>query len=295
MCPNPKVSVIIPIYNSERFLKESIDSVLNQTYPNIEVIAINDGSTDKSLQILEEYKNKINVINQENMGLAETANTGIRKISGVWLKWLSPDDVLYPNAIEILAEEAKKLPENTILYSNWDIIDENGEIIRNFHESNYNNLNNFEFNVRLLDGQQININTCLIPKSLFEKGCLMQNLDDIATIDYDFFVRSGILYNTNFYLVEKNLIKYRIHQGQASHKNIIKSLNYLNEIREDILSKLDEQTKNRYLVFLKKYSDNKKFDKKTMEIGLKIITKLLPDNISNRMLVFYLNKIRSGR
>jgi len=76
----------------------------------------------------------------------------IKKINGKWFKWFSPDDVLYPDAIEILVNEIKKFSDNTIVYSNWNLIDENNKKLRNFSESNYNELNNFEFNVRLLDG-----------------------------------------------------------------------------------------------------------------------------------------------
>lgn len=290
-----RVSVIIPVYNSEKFLKESLESVIHQTYSDVEIIVVNDGSTDKSLEILKQYEDKITIINQENMGLSEAVNAGIKKMSGNWLKWLSPDDILYPNAVEILVKEAKKLPENTILYSNWEMIDENGKKLRDFAESNYNKLDNFEFNVRLLDGQQINVNTTLIPTSLFKKGCLMQNLDDITAIDYNFFLRSGILYKMNFYLVEKTLLKYRIHSKQISHKNISQSLTYLDKIRDDILSNFDEKTKNKYCSSLKKYSSNKNINKKIMKSGLNIITKLLPENISDKMLIFYLNKIRKGR
>jgi len=145
--PNDMVSIVIPVYNSEKFLRDSLESVIHQTYSNIEIIAINDDSTDNSLEILKQYEDKIMIINQQNMGLAQAVNAGIKKMSGHWLKWLSPDDLLYPDAIEILVKEAKKLPENTILYSNWELIDESGKKLRNFSESNYNDLESFEFNV----------------------------------------------------------------------------------------------------------------------------------------------------
>ena len=134
------VSVVIPVYNSEKFLAESIESVLNQTYKNIEVITIDDGSTDKSLDILQQFSDKITVISQPNQGLAVALNAGIKKIHGKWFKWFSPDDILYPDAIEILVEEASKLPDNTIIYSNWELIDEDNNILRRHSESNYNNL-----------------------------------------------------------------------------------------------------------------------------------------------------------
>jgi glycosyltransferase involved in cell wall biosynthesis len=292
---NDKVSVVIPVYNSEKFLKESLESVLNQTYSNIEIITVNDGSTDGSLEILRQYENKITIINQKNLGLAEAVNAGIKKMSGHWMKWLSPDDVLYSNAIEFLVAEAKKVPENTILYSNWKMIDEKGNRIRDFYESNYNNLDSFEFNTRLLDEQQINVNTVLIPVSLFKNGCVMRTLNDTIAVDYDFFLRAGIIYNMKFHLIEKNLLKYRIHTSQTSHKNILKSLKYLVQLKKDLLLELDKSTRNKYEISLKKYSKNKKISRKLMEFGLKIVTKLLPESLSEQILVFYLNKIRNGR
>jgi len=290
-----KVSVIIPVYNSEKFLKESLESVIHQTYSDVEIIAINDGSTDNSLEILKKYENKITIINQKNMGLAEAVNAGIKKMSGHWLKWLSPDDILYPNAIEILVEEAKKLPENTILYSNWTIIDNKGKRLRDFYESNYNELSNFDYNVRLLDGQQINVNTTLIPHLLFLKNLSMNPLIDIILVDYDFFLRAGLLHQTRFFLIEKPLIKYRIHGSQQSHQKILASLKNLEVRKNEILSSLTNETNNQYSEALKKYKKTKSIQKKSMETGLKIISKILPNSLTDKMLVFYLNKIRQGR
>ena len=290
-----KVSVVIPVYNSEGFLTESIESVLNQTYKNIEILAINDGSTDKSSEILQRYGDKIIVLSQQNQGLASVLNTATKKIKGKWFKWFSPDDLLYPEAIQILVDEAKKLPENTIIYSNWELIDHNNKKLRGFSESNYNSLGNFEFNVRLLDGQQINVNTALIPTSLFDRGCLFRDLEDQAAIDYDFFLRAGILYYTDFHLVSDSLLKYRIHSNQFSHKNISKTLTNLSYIRNEILSKLNNSKREQYLDSLEKYKRQKPLPKKTMELGLEFARKTLPDWITDRLLIFYLNKIRRYR
>jgi len=244
---NYLVSVVIPVYNSEKFLAECIESVLNQTYKNIEIIAINDGSTDDSLKILETYSDKITIISQKNQGLASALNAGLDKINGKWFKWFSPDDVMYPNAIEILVKKGDEMGDNCIVYSNWEMIDETGKFLRHFSESNYNDLDNFDFNVRLLDGQQINVNTTLIPTSLFSKGCNIQDLKDPVSIDYDFFLRAGILFEAKFHLISSNLIKYRIHTEQTSHQNILQSLSYLSKIRNDVLSKLNDSTRKKYL------------------------------------------------
>lgn len=292
---NDKVSVGIPVYNSEKFLSQTIESVLNQTYDNIEIIAIDDGSTDNSLKILKQYSDKIKIISQTNQGLAAALNAGIKKINGKWFKWISPDDILYPNAIEILVNEAKKLPENTIVYSNWELIDENNKKLGDFSESNYNNLEKFEFNIRLLDGQQINVNTTLIPCLLFEKGCSIQNIKDSIMIDYDFFLRAVLLYDTAFHLIPKSLLKYRMHSSQLSHKNIANSLKHLTEVQNQILSKLDNSKRQQYQNAIAEYNQTKPISKKTMEFGLKIVSSTLPDWFSDKLIVFYLNKIRRTR
>ena len=289
------VSVVIPVYNSEKFLAESIESVLNQTYENIEIIAVDDGSTDSSSKILQKYSDKIIILSQKNQGLVTALKTGVNKMDGKWFKWLSPDDVLFPNAIETLVKTAKKFPNNTIFYSNWDIIDENGKQLRKFTESNYNNLSTFEYNIRLLDGQQINVNTSLIPIQFFEKKCLFRQLKDPVTIDYDFFLRASLFFDAKFHLIKKSLVNYRINKNQLSHTNITKTLSYLKELRNEVLSQISDKEHKTYLEGLSKYEKNKSISKKTLELGLKFSTKALPNQITDKLLVFYLNKIRRTR
>jgi len=292
---NDLVSVVIPVYNSEKFLSEAIESVLNQTYQNIAILAIDDGSTDDSLKILKKYYNKIKIISQKNQGLARSLNTALKEISGKWFKWMSPDDVLYPEAIYELVNQAKKLSVNSIVYSNWELIDENNKKLRDFEESNYNDLTNFEFNVRLLDGQQINVNTSLIPVTLFQQGCKIQDVEDPVAIDYDFFLRAAILYNASFYLIPKSLLKYRIHKKQLSHKNISNTLNYISKVRTQILSNLDTSKKEQYTTALKEYQKKMPLLKKTMKFGLDVTSKTFPTYVTDRLITFYLNKIRRTR
>jgi glycosyltransferase involved in cell wall biosynthesis len=286
------VSIIIPVYNSEQFLKESLESIINQTYSNIEIICVNDGSTDNSLEILKSYSDKITIISQKNQGLASALTIGINQMQGIWFKWFSPDDVMYRHTIETLVDTAKKYP-NTIVYSNWKIINEKGNTLRNFSESNYNELSNFEYNVRLLDRQLINVNTTLIPSSLFDK-CNIKKLDDPVAIDYDFFLRSALLYKIKFHLISKQLIKYRIHSKQLSHKNIVKTLNYVSKIKNEILQQLDIQLRDKYIYELKQYQKTKPFKTKILEFAMKLLT----SNISwasDTLLIFYLNYIRHSR
>ncbi len=95
-----KVSVIIPLYNQSKFVGQAINSVLDQTYKNIEIIVVNDGSTDDPGIVLGKFKNMINIINQDNAGLSNARNTGIKNSSGEYLQFLDADDILTKDKIE---------------------------------------------------------------------------------------------------------------------------------------------------------------------------------------------------
>ena len=293
MSSNELVSIVIPIYNSEKYLKECLNSLFEQTYENIEIIAVNDGSTDNSLEILQDYSEKIQIFSQENNGLYSALKLGISKIQGRWCKWFSPDDVLYPNAIEIQVNEAKKHKDNTILYSNWNIIDETGKLLREFCESDNNDLSRFEYNVRLLYGQQINVNTALIPSILFQTPGV-RNLDESVAIDYDFFLNSAIFHDVKFHLIPQPLVKYRIHSDQLSHKNISKTLDFISDLKDELLMKLDESLQIKYNYELEEYKKTQPKKTKTLEFGMKLLSSA-PSWASDRILTLYLNKIRHNR
>lgn len=98
-----KVTVVIPIYNVERFLKEAIDSAINQTYKNIEIILVDDGSTDNSGNICDEYvklDNRIKVIHKENGGLSTARNAALEVYTGKYIMFLDSDDFLELDAVE---------------------------------------------------------------------------------------------------------------------------------------------------------------------------------------------------
>jgi len=104
-----QISIIIPVYNVEKYLRQCLDSVLNQEADDYEVICINDGSTDGSGEILHEYSekyDKIKVIQQENKGLSAARNAGMKAAYGEYIFFLDSDDWLVPNALEILKKEA---------------------------------------------------------------------------------------------------------------------------------------------------------------------------------------------
>lgn len=105
------VSVIVPIYNVEKYLRKCLDTIINQTQKNIEIICINDGSTDDSYKILEEYAKldkRIVIINQENLGLSVARNVGISKSHGEFIGFIDSDDWIDLNYFEALYNVAKK-------------------------------------------------------------------------------------------------------------------------------------------------------------------------------------------
>lgn len=104
----PKVSIIIPVYNVEQYLRRCLDSVVNQTYENIEIILVNDGSTDKSAEICKEYKNKdrrIILVSQENKGLSGARNTGIKQATGEYICFIDSDDWVELDYIHFAVEQ----------------------------------------------------------------------------------------------------------------------------------------------------------------------------------------------
>lgn len=107
----PLISIVIPVYNAEKYLRACLDSVLAQTYKNWEAICVNDGSSDNSAKILEEYAAKdarFHIINQQNSGLAGARNSGIKKVNGTYLMYLDSDDIWHPQTLEILQNVMEK-------------------------------------------------------------------------------------------------------------------------------------------------------------------------------------------
>ena len=126
-----KVSIIIPVYNGEEYMREAIDSALAQTYENKEIIVINDGSRDNTDKIAKSYGDKITYYAKENGGVSTALNLGIEKMTGDYFSWLSHDDRYYPEKVEKeikYLEEHGLLDSNTILYSDYDLMDEKSHV-----------------------------------------------------------------------------------------------------------------------------------------------------------------------
>lgn len=253
------------------------------------MIAVNDGSTDNSPDILKKYSDKVKTISKKNGGTASALNLGIKNMTGEWFKWLSADDVLYPNAIKELIDATKLLPDKKyILYSNYDTIDSNGKIIDKVTEPNYNELDAFSMNVILLDHFVGNGTTSLIHKSIIDE-CGMFNETIGYKEDYELWLRYSIIHNCHLYLVPKILAKYRMHEKQLTKKNIAISLSQTNSIRKFILDRLSLEERKKYEKAIKKYQKTKPLITRSRHVLRDIMVKALPKSIFASILKSYMS------
>ncbi len=127
MVATKKVSVIIPAYNQGLYLKEAIQSVLDQTYPNFDLVIVDDGSTDDTAEVVHRFRDqRIRYIYQENRGLSAARNTGIQHSDGELLTFLDSDDLFFPDKLEVLVAELEQHPEVGFVAGQAVLIDEYG-------------------------------------------------------------------------------------------------------------------------------------------------------------------------
>lgn len=123
----PKVTIVTPSYNQGQFIEETIQSVLAQTYPNIEYIVVDGNSTDGTHAILEKYREQIDrLIIEPDKGQSDAINKGFRLATGQLVGWLNSDDVLLPGAVEAAVSTFQRHPGSSILYGDLVVIDEQG-------------------------------------------------------------------------------------------------------------------------------------------------------------------------
>ncbi|MEX2006657.1 MAG: glycosyltransferase [Candidatus Saccharimonadales bacterium] len=127
---SPKVTVLMPVYNGQRYLKQAIEGILNQTYKDFEFLIIDDGSTDKSKSIIRRYAKKdprIRLISRPNKGLVATLNEGLDKASGEYIARMDCDDISLKKRLKIEVEYLDANPDVALVGSNYTIVDEHGK------------------------------------------------------------------------------------------------------------------------------------------------------------------------
>lgn len=301
-----KFSLIIPAYNVEKYIKKCLDSVLNQTYNNYEIIIINDGSTDNTSKILESYKSnkKIKIINQENKGLSNARNTGVSNAKGDYILFIDSDDFIEKELLEILN---KTINDEDLVRFQIRILDETNKIIKEYKEETFNNLNGIEAFNKLSKYNLVELAVCYAYKKdtflknnyKFEEKTYHEDfglipyiiisskkVTSINYIGYNYLQRKNSIMNNTDYEKEikksndvlkhyKNLIKWSqniegdltIYKSFIANSVILKSLNLKEKDYKNYIKKLKE-----YKVYDNLLTNNK--ENKIKKILIKISPKL---------------------
>jgi glycosyltransferase involved in cell wall biosynthesis len=125
----PLVSVIIPAYNGDRFIAETVETVLRQTYRHFEIIIIDDGSIDRTQEVLEPYGDRIRYIYQHNQGVAAARNRGLELAQGELVVFLDQDDICFPDKLEVQVACFQENPQVGMVQSGWRRVDAEGKLI----------------------------------------------------------------------------------------------------------------------------------------------------------------------
>lgn len=207
----PEVSVIVPVYNCDRYIAQAIESVLNQTYTDYEIIVIDDGSTDNTREVLESYRGHINYLYQENQGVAMARNRGIEIAKGQFVAFLDHDDFFLPNKLALQVTFLKTKIELGIVHSGWYRVNSMGETqgeVEPWHQAP--NLNLEEW---------VQWKPVLLSAMMFRKICLDRiggfDREFQQACDVDLALRLTLMGCQSGWLYQK-LVCYREHDRNAS-------------------------------------------------------------------------------
>lgn len=205
------LSVIMPVYNGQKYLEEAIHSVLNQTFKNFELLIIDDGSTDSSLKIIQSIKDyRIRILkNEKNRGIAYTRNVGLKESKGEYLAWMDCDDLIEPNRLEIQLDYLKNHPEIGICGTAQNRFG-NGKprVSREFADSEM-------IKSALLFRPAIRPPTAMYRMEMIRNANLTYDIRLAVAEDYDFF------FEASFHFPIKNLDQVLYHY-RASESSIMK-------------------------------------------------------------------------
>lgn len=229
----PSISIVLPVYNHAKYIESAVLSVLEMCSFDYELIIINDGSTDSTAEKLERFKSyhQIKIIHQSNVGLALTLNRGFKEASCDLVTWTSADNIYSKDSLRLMAQYLMNNPSVDIVYSNVQLIDENGRPARN---SSYRKQDQslIDSSVLLLpiDTSTLSelndnfINACfLMRRSIcIQTGAHIK--DKLGYEDYDFWLRASLLGRIAHIDTEEPLYKYRIHTDSLTSELGISSI-----------------------------------------------------------------------
>ena len=242
-----KVSIIIPVYNCQEYISDSLESVLSQTYQNIEIVVINDGSTDDTQKIIEEYGDRINYYYQENAGVATARNLGLNKCSGHYIAFLDADDIWLPDKLEKQIDVLRKNPDYGFVYCDNYFVDEKKNIIKNY-----------ERKIKLLQGDILLdffmdffliTSGIVMRKKCLEKTGYFREILEVGE-DFDFFLRLSKNYNAGVIkekLFFRRVWKHSLSRGDYERSKItdIKTIKFFIKTNPTFFKRHKKKIKNR--------------------------------------------------
>lgn len=205
---NPKVSIIVPMFNAERFVAQTLDSLVKQTFPNIEIIVVNDGSTDNSKRVVDHFSfdRRLRYLEKPNGGTGSALNAGHAVARGDYLTWCSADNIYFPNFVATLCAtlEASKDKNVGLVYSDFCFMTEDGRKIRDVIHAKP------QRGVDLIEGYDIGM-SFMYTKELWDAtGPYWKKICE----DFNWCVRAA--QHCNFGLVNAVLAAFRVHGGQIT-------------------------------------------------------------------------------
>lgn len=211
----PQVSVVIPTYNRISFLRRAIESVLAQTYKDYEIVVVDDGSTDKTKDIVKKYGKKVRYIYQKNRGPSVARNIGIKKAKGKYIAFLDSDDRFLSNKLTMQIDYIKKHPNCKFLYTWYFNVNAKGKRKRLRKPKSCKKREQLQY---LLYDKTFSIrtSTVLIQKECFKKAGYF-NKKYWYSQDWDMWLRLSNYYTAH--CLQRPLSEYRIHgDNRSGHK-----------------------------------------------------------------------------
>lgn len=229
------ITVIVPIYNVEKYLKQCLDSIINQTYKNLEIILVDDGSPDNCGKICDNYAekdNRIKVIHKENGGLSSARNAGLDIATGDYISFIDSDDYVAENFIETLY---KLCIENNCDISECDFLKFENEVCTNKMNANIEMYSNYEMQKRLYVFE-FSVRGVIVWNKLYKKYLFENIRFPFGKINEDEFITYKVLYNckSNIAVTNNQLYYYRYNTQSIMGRKF-------NEKRLDVLEAFEER------------------------------------------------------
>ena len=220
------VSIVVPVYNGETNLQETLNSVYMQTYTNIELIVVDDGSTDKTLTILEQNSAYLRLIHQDNKGAAAARNLGVKEAKGSWIAFLDADDLWEPKKLERQMAACSRY-----VWSYTDVVFLGG-VNNGRRDSQFTRKYQGQILEKIACGNFIGTSAVMVRRQAFiEAGGFDESLRSIQ--DWDLWVRLSALYEAGY--LDEPLVHYRVH-AKSSSRSTRKTYPYHMKVIEKIFS-----------------------------------------------------------